>query len=424
MQTKVLRWGNSLGIRIPRSFASEARVEAGSSVDISVEDGTLHSSLSRYTLGPLKSITSAIFRKVATGADGPRGLVVAAGYVRTKPRLAHLRCPGWTRTVRHSSALVILPTLQPQVGSPSSARCLHVKAAFGHAAAWCRQEPSSLTRSRASIAGRHARFAGSVPGAVLEDATARHGSRQARAIRAGESAEVSPPASAQSRRVLQSRRRLRGPARRTRRCCCGTRGTRWPWRSSGISASRRWAGRPTVHAARGPAPSRRLSLQSPRKDQSGGARSDRRLVCGARHRASPACARSPTYLAFGGGWHLTASYGTPLFTPPRSPGGRRPGPPSPAPALRRWLRLALASLLPGLARPEASSGSVLSRRGPSSFAGARVRVLVSRFALVFLTWASPTGSAGSTWPSLPSRSTKGRGVLICTRCDAWRDLFP
>ncbi|MPZ15426.1 MAG: AbrB/MazE/SpoVT family DNA-binding domain-containing protein [Chloroflexi bacterium] len=41
MQTKIQRWGNSLGLRIPKSFAAEARVEAGSTVDISVEDGGL-----------------------------------------------------------------------------------------------------------------------------------------------------------------------------------------------------------------------------------------------------------------------------------------------------------------------------------------------------------------------------------------------
>ena len=41
MQTKIQRWGNSLGLRIPRSFAEEAGVEAGSQVDISVRDGDL-----------------------------------------------------------------------------------------------------------------------------------------------------------------------------------------------------------------------------------------------------------------------------------------------------------------------------------------------------------------------------------------------
>ena len=41
MQTKIQRWGNSLGLRIPRSFAEEAGVEAGSEVDLSVRDGNL-----------------------------------------------------------------------------------------------------------------------------------------------------------------------------------------------------------------------------------------------------------------------------------------------------------------------------------------------------------------------------------------------
>jgi antitoxin MazE len=41
METKIQRWGNSLGLRIPKSFAEEARVRAGSPVDLTVEDGQL-----------------------------------------------------------------------------------------------------------------------------------------------------------------------------------------------------------------------------------------------------------------------------------------------------------------------------------------------------------------------------------------------
>lgn len=41
MQTKIQRWGNSLGLRIPKAFAEQAGVEAGSAVDLSVEDGEL-----------------------------------------------------------------------------------------------------------------------------------------------------------------------------------------------------------------------------------------------------------------------------------------------------------------------------------------------------------------------------------------------
>ena len=41
MQTKIQKWGNSLALRIPRSFAREAGVAAGSEVDLSVQDGDL-----------------------------------------------------------------------------------------------------------------------------------------------------------------------------------------------------------------------------------------------------------------------------------------------------------------------------------------------------------------------------------------------
>ena len=38
MVTKIKKWGNSLGLRIPKSFAKEAGVEDGSDVDISLEE--------------------------------------------------------------------------------------------------------------------------------------------------------------------------------------------------------------------------------------------------------------------------------------------------------------------------------------------------------------------------------------------------
>jgi len=38
---KILKWGNSLGLRIPKSFAKEAGVEEGSSVDISLDGNRL-----------------------------------------------------------------------------------------------------------------------------------------------------------------------------------------------------------------------------------------------------------------------------------------------------------------------------------------------------------------------------------------------
>jgi antitoxin MazE len=41
MRTKIQKWGNSLALRIPKSFAEEAGVEVGSRVDLSVTDGQL-----------------------------------------------------------------------------------------------------------------------------------------------------------------------------------------------------------------------------------------------------------------------------------------------------------------------------------------------------------------------------------------------
>lgn len=41
MVTRVQKWGNSLALRIPQSFAVQAKVAAGTAVDITVEKGQL-----------------------------------------------------------------------------------------------------------------------------------------------------------------------------------------------------------------------------------------------------------------------------------------------------------------------------------------------------------------------------------------------
>ena len=41
MVTRILKWGNSLGLRIPKSFAKELDIEPNSEVDITVKDGRL-----------------------------------------------------------------------------------------------------------------------------------------------------------------------------------------------------------------------------------------------------------------------------------------------------------------------------------------------------------------------------------------------
>ena len=50
MKTTVQKWGNSLGLRIPKAFAEEASVEAGTPVDLSVSNGDL-------IIRPLRGVT-------------------------------------------------------------------------------------------------------------------------------------------------------------------------------------------------------------------------------------------------------------------------------------------------------------------------------------------------------------------------------
>jgi len=41
MQVSVARWGNSLGLRIPKDLAAQAGLQAGSRVDITTEGGRI-----------------------------------------------------------------------------------------------------------------------------------------------------------------------------------------------------------------------------------------------------------------------------------------------------------------------------------------------------------------------------------------------
>jgi antitoxin MazE len=72
MQTKIQKWGNSLGLRIPKAFARQAGVDAGSEVDLSVEDGQLlvrPTHLPSYNLKHLLRAVTAknVHREVQTG---------------------------------------------------------------------------------------------------------------------------------------------------------------------------------------------------------------------------------------------------------------------------------------------------------------------------------------------------------------------
>jgi antitoxin MazE len=39
MHARIQKWGNSLAVRIPRTFARDAHIDNGSTVDIALQDG-------------------------------------------------------------------------------------------------------------------------------------------------------------------------------------------------------------------------------------------------------------------------------------------------------------------------------------------------------------------------------------------------
>jgi antitoxin MazE len=41
MLTKIMPWGNSLALRIPKNFAIDANLEKGTQVELSLEDGQI-----------------------------------------------------------------------------------------------------------------------------------------------------------------------------------------------------------------------------------------------------------------------------------------------------------------------------------------------------------------------------------------------
>jgi antitoxin MazE len=53
--TQIAKWGNSLGLRLPKSVAREAQLDEGDTVDVSVDNGTIviRPSRPRYALEEL-----------------------------------------------------------------------------------------------------------------------------------------------------------------------------------------------------------------------------------------------------------------------------------------------------------------------------------------------------------------------------------
>jgi len=76
MRTKVRKWGNSLGVRIPKAFAEEAAVGEGSAVDVSVSEGRIvvtPVAARRYTLETLLAGVTTDNRHAELTTGRPRG---------------------------------------------------------------------------------------------------------------------------------------------------------------------------------------------------------------------------------------------------------------------------------------------------------------------------------------------------------------
>ena len=73
--THVAKWGNSLGLRIPKSAAREARIVEGDTVDVSVDNGSIvvRPSRPRYSLDELVGRITAQNRHTEADWGKPAG---------------------------------------------------------------------------------------------------------------------------------------------------------------------------------------------------------------------------------------------------------------------------------------------------------------------------------------------------------------
>jgi antitoxin MazE len=60
MRSRVQKWGNSLALRIPKSFANEAGLQKESPVEVSLEDGKLVIAPLRKSKPTLKQLLAEI----------------------------------------------------------------------------------------------------------------------------------------------------------------------------------------------------------------------------------------------------------------------------------------------------------------------------------------------------------------------------
>jgi antitoxin MazE len=73
--TQVSKWGNSLGLRLPKSVAREAQLDVGDTVDVSVDNGAIviRPSRPRYSLDELVRRITPKNRHDESDWGGPLG---------------------------------------------------------------------------------------------------------------------------------------------------------------------------------------------------------------------------------------------------------------------------------------------------------------------------------------------------------------
>lgn len=75
MTTQVARWGNSLGLRLPKAVTQEAGIQDGDAVDVSVQDGAIviRPAKPKYALDDLVSRITSKNRHGETAWGKPAG---------------------------------------------------------------------------------------------------------------------------------------------------------------------------------------------------------------------------------------------------------------------------------------------------------------------------------------------------------------
>ena len=75
MTTRIAKWGNSLGLRLPKSVTQEAQLDEGDKVDVSVRAGAIVIRPSRptYSLEELVSRITAGNRHDESDLGAPQG---------------------------------------------------------------------------------------------------------------------------------------------------------------------------------------------------------------------------------------------------------------------------------------------------------------------------------------------------------------